>query len=368
MKIRKLKDRDGVIFTPAVSTDSVFKGTDNLTTLLNNIDTGTSGASKTAEWNSITGKPSTFTPSSHTHGTITDDGKLDSASVVVVTSSDKSITSSTITVTELSYLSGVTSDIQTQLDAKLASSLKGEANGIAELDENGLVPSSQLPSYVDDVLEFSSKSSFPSAGETGKIYVALDTNLTYRWSGSAYVEISPSIALGETSSTAYRGDKGKIAYDHTQVTSGNPHNVTCSEIGALPTTTTYAASSSVGGAATSANKLNSNAGSTDTPIYFANGVPVALSATIGGATTPVYLKAGVITAGTALGSWAYKSSGSASDVSLGNVTNNKQVKAISSATVGDIPLWNSATGDLLSDSGLMITVTSSGDDTIFTFA
>lgn len=86
---------------------------------------------------------------------------------------------------------------------------KGSANGVASLGGDGKVPSSQLPSYVDDVLEFNNKSSFPTTGESGKIYVAKDTNLTYRWSGSAYVEISPSLALGETSSTAYPGDKGK---------------------------------------------------------------------------------------------------------------------------------------------------------------
>ena len=86
---------------------------------------------------------------------------------------------------------------------------KGSANGVATLGGDGKVPSSQLPSYVDDVLEFNNKSSFPTTGESGKIYVAKDTNLTYRWSGSAYVEISPSLALGETSSTAYPGDKGK---------------------------------------------------------------------------------------------------------------------------------------------------------------
>lgn len=93
---------------------------------------------------------------------------------------------------------------------------KGAASGVAELDSGGHVPSSQLPAYVDDVLEYASRSAFPATGETGKIYVALDTNLTYRWSGSAYVEISPSLALGETSSTAYRGDRGKAAYDHAQ--------------------------------------------------------------------------------------------------------------------------------------------------------
>lgn len=108
---------------------------------------------------------------------------------------------------------------------------KGFANGVAELDENGFVPSNQLPSYVDDVLEFANKSSFPSTGESGKIYVAQDTNLTYRWSGSSYVEISPSLALGETSSTAFRGDRGKTAYDHSQLKTGNPHNVTLSDLG-----------------------------------------------------------------------------------------------------------------------------------------
>ena len=79
---------------------------------------------------------------------------------------------------------------------------------------NGTVPQSALPSYVDDVVEYSSKSSFPTTGETGKIYVDTSTNLTWRWSGTTYVEISPSLALGETNSTAYRGDRGKTAYDH----------------------------------------------------------------------------------------------------------------------------------------------------------
>ena len=97
---------------------------------------------------------------------------------------------------------------------KLNTTLKGAANGLAELDSSGKVPSSQLPSYVDDVLEYAKQSDFPATGETGKIYVAKDTNKTYRWSGSAYVEISASLALGETSSTAYRGDRGKTAYDH----------------------------------------------------------------------------------------------------------------------------------------------------------
>jgi hypothetical protein len=74
----------------------------------------------------------------------------------------------------------------------LDASQLGVANGIATLDANGLVPSNQLPSYVDDVLEFADLASFPGTGETGKIYVAIDTGKTYRWSGTVYVEISPS--------------------------------------------------------------------------------------------------------------------------------------------------------------------------------
>lgn len=108
--------------------------------------------------------------------------------------------------------------------------LKGAANGLAELDGTGKVPSSQLPSFVDDVVDYANLAAFPVTGESGKIYIALDTNLTYRWSGSVYVEISPSLALGETSASAYRGDRGKIAYDHSQST-GNPHGTSKSDIG-----------------------------------------------------------------------------------------------------------------------------------------
>lgn len=96
---------------------------------------------------------------------------------------------------------------------------------------SGVIDSSHLPSYVDDVVEYTSSSTFPTEGEAGKIYVDLTTNKIYRWSGSAYVVISETIALGETSSSAYRGDRGKIAYDHSQVTSGNPHKVTKSDVG-----------------------------------------------------------------------------------------------------------------------------------------
>ena len=141
---------------------------------------------------------------------------------------------------------------------------------MAELDQNGIIITSQLPSYVDDVIEgylysgsfyskpvvdgylysgvfyedaehtspitgetdkyyydltgekfyeyassaYSEVTPITITGETGKIYVDLVTNKTYRWSGSAFVVISETLALGENSSTAYRGDRGKTAYDH----------------------------------------------------------------------------------------------------------------------------------------------------------
>lgn len=124
-------------------------------------------------------------------------------------------------------------------DIKAINDNKGQPNGFAELDSNGQVPSAQLPSYVDDVIEgylyngkFYEDSSHTILilGESGKIYVDLVTGKTYRWSGSAYAVISETLALGETSSTAYRGDRGKIAYDHSQTT-GNPHNTTKADIG-----------------------------------------------------------------------------------------------------------------------------------------
>ena len=103
--------------------------------------------------------------------------------------------------------------------------LKGANLGVSELDDTGKVVSSQLPSFVDDVVEGylyngefyeDEEHTTKMAGESGKIYIDLSTEKTYRWSGSIYTVISETLALGETSSTAYRGDRGKIAYDHSQ--------------------------------------------------------------------------------------------------------------------------------------------------------
>ena len=104
---------------------------------------------------------------------------------------------------------------------------KGQPGGLAELDESGRVPSSQLPSYVDDVINVATYSQLPNPGESGKIYITEDTNLTYSWSGTGYAEISPSLALGTTAETAGRGDWTQAAYNHSLIKDGsNPHKTT----------------------------------------------------------------------------------------------------------------------------------------------
>jgi hypothetical protein len=85
---------------------------------------------------------------------------------------------------------------------------KGANSGVATLGADGKVPASQLPSFVDDVIEAANFAALPAEGEGGKIYVTLDDNKTYRWGGTTYVEISAGLALGETQGTAYEGSKG----------------------------------------------------------------------------------------------------------------------------------------------------------------
>ena len=124
----------------------------------------------------------------------------------------------------------------------IPTSEKGAHSGVAELDASGKVPSSQLPSYVDDIIDgyykeadgkFYEDSSYTTeiVGESGKIYISVDTDIQYRWTGSAYAALGGALQLGETASTAYRGDRGKTAYDHSQITNGsNPHNTTADNI------------------------------------------------------------------------------------------------------------------------------------------
>jgi hypothetical protein len=96
------------------------------------------------------------------------------------------------TVTSVAGRTGAVTIAVADVSGAEATANKGQANGYASLDSSGLVPSSQLPSYVDDVIEGANLAAFPATGASGKIYVAVDTGKTYRWSGSTYVEISAS--------------------------------------------------------------------------------------------------------------------------------------------------------------------------------
>ena len=172
-----------------------FKYNPASNTLTTNI-TGNAASASSVAWGNVSGKPSTFAPSAHNHN-------------------------------DLYYQK---SEVDGKLSGKAASSHKHGAADITSVNASaitGVIASANLPSFVDDVLEgylnggkfYKTKNSDGTyateiAGETGKIYVNLNDNKTYRWSGSAFVVISETIALGETSSTAYRGDRGAAAYAH----------------------------------------------------------------------------------------------------------------------------------------------------------
>lgn len=119
---------------------------------------------------------------------------------------------------------------------------KGAAGGVAELDSGGKIPANQLPSFVDDVLEgkyisptvFLGENGIAFPNEGGKIYIDTSSSINkgnWRWTGTQFTKIEQGgIVLGETSDTAYRGDRGKIAYEHTSKTD-NPHQVTAAQVG-----------------------------------------------------------------------------------------------------------------------------------------
>lgn len=136
-------------------------------------------------------------------------------------------------------INGVGYVIHNDITDYISTSKLGVANGVATLNNSGKVPTEQLPSYVDEIYEFPTVQDFPAVGQSAKIYVQTSTNLTYRWAGTQYTEISPSIALGETESTAYRGDRGQTAYQHTSL-ANNPHNVTYQQLGGTKPTYTAA--------------------------------------------------------------------------------------------------------------------------------
>lgn len=117
-------------------------------------------------------------------------------------------------------------------DAVLTAANKGVANGVASLDGSGKVPSAQLPSYVDDVEEYANLAAFPVSGEAGKIYVAIDTGKTYRWTGSIYVEISPSEVNSVNGQTGIVSlDAGDLNY-----TQANPSDWTVADNSSIKAT------------------------------------------------------------------------------------------------------------------------------------
>jgi hypothetical protein len=150
-----------------------------------------------------------------------------SASQVATFTVDQKGRLSAAATTAISITATQVSDFNAAADARITAQ-KGQPNGLATLDATGKVPAAQLPSYVDDVLEFANLASFPVTGELGVIYVALDTNKTYRWSGSVYIEISPSEV------TSVFGRSGAVSaqagdYNASQITNtpaGNISSVT----------------------------------------------------------------------------------------------------------------------------------------------
>ena len=164
-------------------------------------------------------------------------------------------------------LSGAVTESNNYTDTKISTldskfilkTEKGSVNGVAELDNNGKIPSSQLPSYVDDVVDIKDfVTENPTSGmtvgekyyntttntllvatspttteeellEPDKIYVKVSDSTVWRWGGTQLVQMNAGLVLGETSTTAYRGDRGKIAYDHS-LSTGNPHNTQISQI------------------------------------------------------------------------------------------------------------------------------------------
>lgn len=142
-------------------------------------------------------------------------------------------------------------------DSQVKRSEMGVANGVATLDGTGKVPAAQLPAYVDDVVEFekfistltgltvgklyfntatskfvlatSATAGTSSDPETGKIYVDMQYNKTYRWSGTQLTVISETLALGESADTAYDGARGKTAYDHSQIPGGTGVHISDTE-------------------------------------------------------------------------------------------------------------------------------------------
>lgn len=213
--------------TARVSDDN-FKYNPNDNLLTTNISGNAATASSVA-WGNVSGKPSAFTPASHTH-----DDRYYTESEINTKLNAKANSSHTHTKSQITDFptSMPASDVYSwaKQSSKPSYTISEVSGNLPASRISGTIAAANLPSYVDDVLEYASFSKFPTTGESGKIYTALDTNKIYRWSGSAYVVISETVALGTTHATAGYGDESRAAYNHSTST-GNPHKTTKTDLG-----------------------------------------------------------------------------------------------------------------------------------------
>lgn len=171
------------------------------------------------------------------HNTTVDSALSDTSANPVQNKAVKAALDSKVPATRKVNGKALSSDISLSAGdvSAIPASQKGASGGVAELDSTGKVPAAQLPSYVDDVIDayiVSGATAFSTGWlsltdggtaltpESGKIYIVVSAgeyNLReFRWSGTTYAEVGKSIVLGENADNAYRGDRGKIAYDHSQ--------------------------------------------------------------------------------------------------------------------------------------------------------
>lgn len=213
----------------------------------------------------------------------------------------------------------------------------GAANGIATLDATGKVPSSQLPSYVDDVLEYATTSAFPATGEVGKIYVETTGNTTHRWSGTGYVKITS----GEVSSVA--GKTGVVTLTKADVGLANVDN-------------TADSAKSVASAAklTTARTINgvSFDGTANITVVDATKAPLASPALTGTPTAPT---AATTTNTTQLATTAFVQAVNASDT-------GSAATALTLKTARTIAIAGAVTGSVSFNGGSNVTINSAFGD------
>lgn len=221
--------------------DDNFKYNPNGNLLTTNIS-GNAATASSVTWENVSGKPSTFTPASHTH-----DDRYYTESEINTKLNAKANSSHTHTKSQITDFptSMPASDVYSwaKQSSKPSYTISEVSGNLPASRISGTIDAAHLPSYVDDVIEgylnggkfYTTKSSSGAysgeiTAEAGKIYVDLSNNKTYRWSGSAYVVISETIALGTTHSTAGYGDESHAAYNHSTST-GNPHKTTKTDLG-----------------------------------------------------------------------------------------------------------------------------------------